>query len=587
MKRAIAWFWVASLLLGSLVLSELAWRRKKAEREIRDYLYSTERLVDMGIELRTVVADPKGEKLLDGKPKLRVVEKHRFGGIVDTKLPKPAFVAPSAKPAIWYASLDQAAALVGAMTEEALEQLVRGSEGSGKSTVIAQWHALQVLRHLGERRLGGQTAPTQTRLGFVRDEMFRLYPRTWYRHFKALDVFVFCDGSRVQMISTHKQSEAQGSPLQGYNLSWGGMDETQDSAEVHEDMESRGRSARDGLFPQLRTATNKDHPRWRTLRALLAEAGWTTRTLSIFRSPFVDPRFIEKKKRTTSKREFLRRYGDPKTGEIPDLAPESMLYHGFERDADGNRLNVKRIPANARRITSLVLRRKCGQPKLKIRGEVVDGVYDLLGGHDPGAAKGGTIYLDAFDVPGVPGVSWWVRGETFHERETTEVSARNILARVRKGFGGRLLNQAGQREIVHVRAQPFGQSEKKPTENLYRIFRAEGLDVRAAQYKQDGTGTGVIGKDDRINMLNALFDGGIDGHRRLFVEADEQGLPVAPKLVEALETMERDEKGRAETGPKTIEEDKSDLPAALGYALWPFEKPSAAALREDIRRERA
>jgi hypothetical protein len=48
--------------------------------------------------------------------------------------------------------------------------------------------------------------------------------------------------------------------------------------------------------------------------------------------------------------------------------------------------------------------------------------------------------------------------------------------------------------------------------------------------------------------------------------------------------MERDEKGRAEHEEKHVRHDKSDLPAALGYGLHPFEKESATALRSDIQR---
>ena len=47
--------------------------------------------------------------------------------------------------------------------------------------------------------------------------------------------------------------------------------------------------------------------------------------------------------------------------------------------------------------------------------------------------------------------------------------------------------------------------------------------------------------------------------------------------------MERDEKGRAEHERKN-EQDLSDCPAALGYALWPFEKAQASALRVEIRK---
>jgi hypothetical protein len=47
--------------------------------------------------------------------------------------------------------------------------------------------------------------------------------------------------------------------------------------------------------------------------------------------------------------------------------------------------------------------------------------------------------------------------------------------------------------------------------------------------------------------------------------------------------MERDHMGRAEHEAKN-EKDPTDVPCALGYALHPFEKESAVALRTDIRR---
>jgi hypothetical protein len=74
-----------------------------------------------------------------------------------------------------------------------------------------------------------------------------------------------------------------------------------------------------------------------------------------------------------------------------------------------------------------------------------------------------------------------------------------------------------------------------------------------------------------------------EGETRLYVECDDKQQPVAPLLVESFETMERDDEGRAETGPKD-EHDKSDPPCALGYGLWPFEKMSAAGLREQIKK---
>ena len=59
---------------------------------------------------------------------------------------------------------------------------------------------------------------------------------------------------------------------------------------------------------------------------------------------------------------------------------------------------------------------------------------------------------------------------------------------------------------------------------------------------------------------------------------DSNRKPVAAKLVEALERMERDGNNKAERDKK----DKHDLShwaCALGYALWSIEKPRLDSMR--------
>ncbi len=72
--------------------------------------------------------------------------------------------------------------------------------------------------------------------------------------------------------------------------------------------------------------------------------------------------------------------------------------------------------------------------------------------------------------------------------------------------------------------------------------------------------------------------------RRMFLECDDRGVPATPLLLAALETMERDHLGRPERDEKNVKHDKSDLPAALGYLLYPFEKELALGLRSDIKK---
>lgn len=552
--------------------TDLTLREKRLERELRDELEDPDRFVNLGVELRVVVQDlENGEELIPGKPAMRVLRVYRFGGILDTAAKPPRLIGPprwqDRTHAVWYCSEDQEACLRH-NDPKVPGQVIWGSEGAGKSFVLATLHYLWWLELLGEDRMALQTAPTKVRTKVVLEAMRQLYPPSWYTFNKHDQVLRFADGHQIRLLSTRKQSEAQGAPGQGWNASAGGRDELQDQVDAHEDIESRGRSAKvvDNIiqFKQAATCTAKESPEFRTLVSTLLGSGlWAKRILLIERSPFVHPSFLEQKKLVMTDREFRRRY------KCEDLPPENMLYFNWNRAT-----NLAPIPATAKKITSYVLRQKTGNPR-----------HALLAGHDPGTAKAATIFLDAYEVKGIADPVWWVRGEIFLVHKTCEQNGIAILERARDEFN---TNKRDGAELVHVRAHPFGQSEDKPSLDLYRIFRRVGLDVKAAQYKKvrtktgaTATGTGVIKKDDRIEMINTLL---LDaaGRTRLYVECDTRGEPKAPRLVEAFETMERDDEGRAETEKKTLH-DKSDPPAALGYAVWPWEKEVAQTARVQAR----
>lgn len=572
MKRVAYVFVIVAL--GLLMLSELAWRRKKAEKEIREHLRSSERFVDMGVVLKTVVADPTGSELVEGMPLLRVVREKTFGGIVDTKALKPHFIGPSRHPVIWYCSEDQERILLHNDLRK-LGVLVYGSEGSGKTRTLAMWHGLRVLEHLGENREGGQTAPTDQRLEFIRVEFASLFPKSWCRHFVAADMYVFCDGSRIQLVSTHKQSAAQGSPIQGFNWSWCGRDEGQDQVAVHADIEARGRRARGGgkFYKQLITATAKDDSNWKTLRDVLLGSGkWIKVTLSIFRSPFVDKDFINDKAASISAREFRRRFGDPITGDVDDLPPELAVYHAWLRGSllhgkpDGNLIRIPALDelmaAGWEDVTEIELSR-WGRN------------FKLHSGHDPGSLFDVTELLKAYRVPWANRPIWIVVDEVTTEQTTTEAHVKELLRRVRTAWRTNLLRSDGRPSQhspkLFCRADPYGNNDSKPDRSCYTIFRNNGITIHPAAYNADGDGPGRVPKEAGIDVVNTLFCNA-RGERYLFVAVDHQNRPVAPHLVEAIEQSERDHDGKAETQRK----DKHDLShwtAALRYALWVIERP--------------
>jgi hypothetical protein len=562
---------LAALAVATM-LSNRTYRKRAQERailtdKVEEYASRAEtgRYVDVGVELRIVEQDPNGEELIPGMPRMRLVgDPMQFGGIADIKAVPPVIVGPSPDPIVWHVSRAQAEVLLH-YDERKLAQLVYGSEGAGKSRTLAYWHYFQWIAHFGEGREGGQTAPTGQRLEFVRAEMLKIYPPEWFRYYIADERFEFCDGTRVQLVSTHRQSAAQGSPIQGFNWSWCGRDESQDQLDVHEDIESRGRSAKHGRYHQLATATAKDDSDWRTLRDSLVSSGrWERRQMSIFQSPFVAREFIDTKKDTMSPREFLRRYGR-EDGSIDDLPPELAVYPSWSRKE------------------SLVQMPDIGWIDVTARELAGQGVGNLsfLVGHDPGAMFDVSIVLKAYAWPGRALPTWVVIDEITTERTTTEQHVATLLDRMRTRWGANLLDRYGKTTTtgpcMFVRADPYGNNDSKPDRSCYTLFRNEGIRISPAVYNDAGDGPGRVPKREGIEVVNTLLCNARE-LRRLYVAADARGVPVAPRLVKALESSELDDHGNAETEKKN-EKDQSHWPAALRYALWAIERPRLGASR--------
>jgi hypothetical protein len=549
------------ILVGAAVLTNTAFRRRSIVREFANEVEAVDRYVDIGVTLRVVRADDRGQVVIDGARPMVVLREYHFGGIVDTKANPPALVEGpdgiSENPQVWYCSEDQEPLIlhpdvcpVGA--------LALGGMGAGKTTAGVIWLYLRWLENLGSGKEGGITAPTETRISLVLNELFRMWPRSWWRYNTESKIVTLADNFRIRAVSTHRQSASQGSRLQGFNWVFWLGDELQDQIREFIDIQARLRAKTDGKAKRLATATAKDDPQWRTLKdTMLGSEHWTLHTLIGPRSPFIHPNHWDTMKKATSERDYRRLVL------AEDLPSESRLYSAFDRKE-----NLRPLPLGAKKITSLVLSRKTGDRR-----------DALLVGHDPGAAKAGTVFLDAYDVRGE--VLWWVRGELFTLHATTEQHATEAMAITRKRFG---CNVRPDSERAHVRCQPLGSAEDKPDMSVFAIWKRIGFEIKASQYSKTGQGVGQIKKESRIGVLNTLFCNA-SGQRRLFIECDDRGVSVAPKLVEALETMERDHLGRAERDEKNVKHDKSDLPAALGYALWVFEKETALALRADIRRD--
>lgn len=548
--------------------TDLTWREKRLERELREQVERPDRYVDIGVALRTVVADPNGRELLDGKPRMRVIAEQRFGGILDTALDTPGLIGPSRDPVIWHCSEDQAPIVLHG-DDLPLFLLAYGSEGAGKSTAIAMWHYFRWLEHLGERREGGCTAPTNKRLEMVRGEMVRIYPAAWFRYSKVDQIIDFVDGTRIALVSTHRQSADEGSRVQGYSFSWTSRDELQDQLDVHEDLQARGRAAKRGRYKQLGTATAKDNPKWREFKDVLlaavskgGEKMAARYTMLGRRSPFVDASFWDAMEATMSEREYRRRVL------AEDVGPERETYHAWDREK-----NLIRIPE---------LWDDCTALELAAWGANLTG----LGGHDPGTLWDVTLILKAFRPHPRALPSWIVVDEINTEQSTTEQHVAKLLERIRGTHRMNLLDRHGRTSVdgnqLFTRADPYSDSandDDQPDRSVYTIFRGHGLRILPATFsKKNPTKPGRVPKNAGIDMVNTLFCNA-RGERRLFVAKDERGRPCAPKLVESIESSARDTDGKAETQKKN-KADISHWTATLRYALWSIERPRLEQIRQ-------
>ncbi len=589
----VCWLVLATALVcGGTVESDLAWREKKAERELQDAVGDVTSYVDASVLLYTVVRDPRGEVLIDGAPPMRIVNAQQFGGLINTLADTPHLCGYSDDPRIWFCSPQQEQIVVH-RDEEKLAQLVHGSEGAGKTTAIAQWLYFRWLELLGEQRWIGMFAPTLKRLAWVQDEISKLWRPSWGRYVtrRTFEGYELCDGTKILFQHTHQQSAAQGSPTQGASLSAAARDELQDQVEQHAGVQSRGRKAKHGRYKQIATATAKDDSEWRALQDTLLSSGkWVKRSLSIYHSPFVDPAFLENVKGTISEREFLRRYGRP-DGTVEELPSELRVYYAFQRAR-----NLVANPHIATDVTAAVLSDRESYVRPGSR-------FTLLVTHDPGVIYNTSEIARLLVFPRllthretrvqrvVPVPTWTVVGELQTSQTTSHQHAAQLRDLLRRNFHVELPHGGAAKAAVFV--DPHGKGETDTAyDTVYSAFQAEQLDVF-----NPSPMTGLIRRSQRVEMMNRLLGDvaddwveEVDGQDlavpRLVVCVGEDGHAVAPVLVKALEMLKKQPGDRNAEGTHVKNaRDQTHAPASLAYGLWPYEQE--AVTRTTVERATA
>lgn len=426
--------------------------------------------------------------------------------------------------------------------------LLFAAEGAGKTTLMGMmgWKIIIMATALGLTGCLGATAPTSARMTTLMEAMTGLAPISTREHRVAgawgtlksdAGEIRTCSKHMVRFRSTKRQSEASGSPLQSYNFGLGVlMDEIQDSLDAVDDALARLRSAPNA--PLIGTCTAKDSSKFRNFRAGLNPEDWTISRID-YRDAFaVHDSHWAMLERNLTLREFKRRCL------ALDVGPEKMVYHPWERD-----LNVSQVPLiGATDVTEQILSQYGPNNR-------------ILVGHDPGNAVDVSVLLKAYQLHGERRHRWWVVGEVTTVRDTTEA---HIIALKQKlhEFGCNPDSDYGQ---PHIRIDPTAEK------SIYTQFRAARLSIRPAHYKPKSNLPATIPKESRIDVVCRLLCNA-RGERWLMVGTDDRGKPVAEKTVESIELSERDAAYEAEKGRKG-DTDITHWTTALGYALWPIERP--------------
>lgn len=548
---------VAALVLLALCAvassrEAIAARRNRAV--IADEVSRTDRLVDLGIRLRVVVADPSGEELVVGRPRLRVVDEVVRGGVVDRSLRVPEYVGPTTNPVTWYCS-EQARSIV-LHEADASHQLVYGAMGAGKTTLTAQWLAFRVLERVGYRGEFGVTVPTTDRFDGIRQAILDHWPVSWRTWRERRSVFLLATGHRVRLVTTTQRSRSAGSPVQGFNWMDAASEEVQDSVPVDGDVEARLRAAPDGKPRRLANATAKDDPEWRRWRdRILSTSVWVKRVVQGTDSPFIPAQHWQRLRETMTEREYQRKVL------AQDVLPETVVYSQWD-PAEG----LRPIPhIGARDVTA----REIGRANAGAQ---------ILVGCDPGRIYDASVLLKAYDV--VDSTTgqwskdpvWFVVDEVTTHRKTTEEHAVALAKKLEQWIpvtrGNAWLSQALVRIDPHSSS---GADTDQPDLTVLRVFQQRGFAIKPAAYKLGTNQPARIQPEARVDMHNTLLRNAA-GRRRLFVACDDKRQPTAPRLVEAYERCQRGADGRVDRGRKN-EYDMTHWPCAVEYALWSLEKP--------------
>ena len=518
-----------------------------------------DRYIDYGILIRPAKQDLKnGVEAIAGKPPLVPDgEPIRLGGMLDTLTRE---FGPSRNPVVWYVSRRQLRLILHQVKESRI--LIHAAEGAGKSRTLVMHSVVQVIANLGYTGFAGLVAPTGERLRTMVTEMGNVIPidtpherkkgswATYYNLTGNTGELRFRSGITVQFRSSHQASVALGSPLQGANWLWCDADEHQDIIEEGNrdaDIEARLRVAPHGKSKRLCTATAKDAVRWRDFVDEKKKSKfWSVEPMPYDTNIAVWPSHWVTMRGNMSKREWMRR------GLALNVKPERATYPEFQRS-----VHLKPLPdATALDCTEQTLR------SFRRRGGYR---YDILLGHDPGSICNYSVFFKCFRVRGIADPVWFAVDELKTDATSSEQHAAALLKVLREKHHTNYKSAESNKALVICDPANEFESQDRPHLSTYKIFVRLGIDIKSAAPK-----THKVPKLAGVEMINGLFMSTLK-QTRLYLGVGEDGKPLTPWLLKAIETQERGLDGKIEWERKS-KYDTSHYTAAARYALWPIER---------------
>jgi hypothetical protein len=412
--------------------------------------------------------------------------------------------------------------------------------------------AFRAIQFAGQHVEIGGVAPTQARLETLRLALVERMPEEWFVWRQRDWLFRLHLDVRFRLVSSHRSSEAEGSPVQSFDWAAGGLDEGQDQTHIVDDVKARGRRAPGGVFRMMITCSVKDTRRYREFEDKFRSTPKlrAVRQLAAFANPFVPHQHWHNLRDTLDPRSYRRRVL------AEALGSERKTYPDFLAET-----NLLPVPATARDVTHIVANLYDSYTR-------PGALFRLIGGHDPGKIKNTTTLHRVFLFPGRLLV-WMVVGEYITERTTQERHAAGLRAYLQKTFGldypaDRYDDEIGLEKTLIFR-DPHSRGEQHPDDEVEGAFRRHGLDVfTAAPEKQ------VIKRRSRLDMMCRLIRSE-SGKVRFYVACDQSATPLAPETYASFLDQERDELENPETSKKG-EKDITHAAVASGYAIWPFER---------------